>query len=203
MKKSFIILFLGSMACVKVIATGSTVVGKTTRLNREMVQVKADLRLRNQLIKAIDDGKKEFLQDNNLWEFGIYEISIMEGRVLLTGVVRNDSTKNYIIKKIAENIKVRELLDELKVGNTKISRTKDFFIKKNLEAKLLFKYRIRSLNYEVSIMNGNAYLIGIAQDRTELELLANIASITKGVRKVISYVITVDSGKKIKIDFTN
>jgi osmotically-inducible protein OsmY len=191
------------MACVKVIATGSTVVGKTTRLNREMVQVKADLRLRNQLIKAIDDGKKEFLQDNNLWEFGIYEISIMEGRVLLTGVVRNDSTKNYIIKKIAENIKVRELLDELKVGNTKISRTKDFFIKKNLEAKLLFKYRIRSLNYEVSIMNGNAYLIGIAQDRTELELLANIASITKGVRKVISYVITVDSGKKIKIDFTN
>ena len=66
--------------------------------------------------------------------------------------------------KITENIKVRELLDELTVGNTKINTFNDFFIKRSIMMKIFFRTKIKSLNYEIRVVNGNTYIIGIADD---------------------------------------
>ena len=67
--------------------------------------------------------------------------------------------------------------------------------------KIFFRTKIKSLNYEVSVVNGSAYVIGIAENEEELKLLTHTISTVKGVKEVVSYVITVDSSKKIKLEF--
>lgn len=204
MKKFLIsLLLLFNISCIKFIATSSEVASKTTRLNREMIQIKGDLALKEKLTKDIETNKKKFLEYNNLKNFGKYDLNVMEGRVLLTGIVYNQEIKEYIINKITEDIKVRELLDELKVGIPIYSSIKDFFIKRNIITKIFFKTKIKSLNYEVSVVDGYVYVIGIAENNEELELLLKLISTVKGVKEVNNYAITVDSEKKLKLDFIN
>ena len=201
-KKIFFILILLITSCMKITVTSSDVVNKISRLNREMPQVKADLALEKQLKHSINNGKKSFLYSHNLKDFGYYNIDIVEGRVLLTGVVCDESIKSYIINKITENIKVRELLDELAVNRELINRKfNDFFVKRSIITKIFFKTKIKSLNYEISVVNGHTYIIGIAENQEELELLTKLVSTVKGVKEVVSYIITVDSNKKIKLEF--
>ena len=198
-----LLLILPLTSCINFTVKSSDVANKITRMNREMPQVKADLELKEQIEKSIESDKKKFLYSNTSSEvhFGKYNIDIVEGRVLLTGAVANNEIKRYIISKITENIKVRELLDELTVGDTKINTFNDFFIKRSIMMKIFFRTKIKSLNYEIRVVNGNTYIIGIADDEEEMRLLANAISTVKGVKEVISYVITVEHNKKIKLEF--
>lgn len=200
-KKLSLLFVLFLMSCIKITVTSSNVADKITRLNREMPQVKADLTLKKQLKHSIDIGKKSFLYSYNFKDFGYYNINVIEGRVLLTGSVYNEEIKKYIIGKITENIKVRELMDELIVDRDINSSFKDFAIERSIAMKIFFRTKIKSLNYEVSVVNGSAYVIGIAENEEELKLLTHTISTVKGVKEVVSYVITVDSSKKIKLEF--
>lgn len=200
-KKLSLLFVLFLMSCMKITVTSSNVADKITRLNREMPQVKADLTLKKQLKYSIDIGKKSFLYSYNFKDFGYYNINVIEGRVLLTGSVYNEEIKKYIIGKITENIKVRELMDELIVDRDINSSFKDFAIERSIAMKIFFRTKIKSLNYEVSVVNGSAYVIGIAENEEELKLLTHTISTVKGVKEVVSYVITVDSSKKIKLEF--
>lgn len=200
-KKLSLLFVLFLMSCMKITVTSSNVADKITRLNREMPQVKADLTLKKQLKHSIDIGKKSFLYSYNFKDFGYYNINVIEGRVLLTGSVYNEEIKKYIIGKITENIKVRELMDELIVDRDINSSFKDFAIERSIAMKIFFRTKIKSLNYEVSVVNGSAYVIGIAENEEELKLLTHTISTVKGVKEVVSYVITVDSSKKIKLEF--
>ncbi|MBO4957108.1 MAG: BON domain-containing protein [Rickettsiales bacterium] len=200
-KKLSLLFVLFLMSCMKITVTSSNVADKITRLNREMPQVKADLTLKKQLKHSIDIGKKSFLYSYNFKDFGYYNINVIEGRVLLTGSVYNEEIKKYIIGKITENIKVRELMDELIVDRDINSSFKDFAIERSIAMKIFFRTKIKSLNYEVSVVNGSAYVIGIAENEEELKLLTHTISTVKGIKEVVSYVITVDSSKKIKLEF--
>ncbi len=199
----FIFLILFNTNCVKFIATGSEVVSKTSRLNREIIQVKNDLNIEKQIQKSIDKNKSYFLKQQGLRNFGRYYIDVLEGRVLLTGIVYNQEIKDYIINKITENLDVRELLDELKVGNVVYSNVYDFFLKRTIISKIFFKSNIKSLNYDISVVNGYVYIIGIAEDEQEANLIAKIISTVSGVKEVNSYIITINSDKKLKVNFTN
>lgn len=203
MKKIIVsILFsLVAVSCIKMTVIGSSTTSKITRLNREIPQVEADLNLKKHLKYSINSGKKKFLYSNGLKDFGSYNLNVIEGRVLLTGVVHHEVVKDYIVKKITENIKVRELLNELNVSEDGISSFSDFWVKRSIIAKIFFKTKIKSLNYEISVVNGSVYIIGIAENKEELTLLTKTISTVRGVKEVISYVITVDSDKKIKIEF--
>lgn len=176
---------------------------KTSRLNREIVQVKNDLNVEKQLKKNIIKNKTYFLKQQGLKNFGRYYINVLEGRVLLSGIVYNQEVKDYIMEKIRENLEVREILDELKVGNVVYSNIYDFLLKRTIITKIFFKSNIKSLNYEISVVNGYVYIMGIAEDEEEAKLIAKIISTVSGVKEVNSYIITVNSDKKLKINFTN
>ena len=47
---------------------------------------------------------------------------------------------------------------------------------------------IYNLNYSVEVVNGVVYLIGIAQNKKELDQVISISENTYGVKNVISYV---------------
>ena len=181
--------------------TSGEVANKITGLNRNVDQVRADLDLEEQIKNSIESAKDGFLNANNMKNFGYYDIKVMEGRVLLTGAVYEEKIKSFIISKITANVKVRELLDEMVISTVSKNTVKDYFIKKMITTKIFFRTKIRSMNYELSVMNGYVYVIGIADTVEELRLLAKSISTVKGVKEVISYVITVDSDKKIKFKY--
>ena len=61
-------------------------------------------------------------------------------------------------------------------------------MKTKINAKLLLDKDILNLNYSVEVVNGIVYLIGIAQNKEELESVINISENTYGVENVINYV---------------
>ena len=64
----------------------------------------------------------------------------------------------------------------------------DLVMKTKIKAKLLINKDIFNLNYSVEVVNGVVYLIGIAQNKDELDRVINISENTYGVKNVISYV---------------
>jgi len=58
-----------------------------------------------------------------------------------------------------------------------------------VKAKFKTTKHIRSLNYDVTTVDGTVYLFGIAQDSEEMRLTASVASKIKGVKNVVSHVI--------------
>lgn len=193
-----------SSACVKTVIKSSELANKITRLHRDTNQVKLDLDLEERLKKSIEDGKKEFLQNNNLKDFGYYDIKVIEGRVMLTGIVFDAQTKTYIVEKIVNDSATRTLLNELeirkKVRTTSMSM-EDYVLEQNISSKLFLKSKIKSLNYEISVIDGVAYVLGIAEDGSERQLLLDMISTVKGVKQVVSHVITLKSPEKLKIEY--
>lgn len=206
--KGFLLLLLISLttgSCTKnVIIKGNEVVEKITRLYRDANQVKSDSMIEEQIKDSINKDKSSFLYANNLADFAYYDVKVMEGRVMLTGVAFDLKTKAFLTNKVTENLKVRYLLDEILIKDKKsfsFVRMKDYFLEKSIYMKVFFKSKIKSLNYEVSVMDGIAYVIGIAEDQEEHELLLNLISTIKGIKQVITHVITVDSDLKLKIEY--
>jgi osmotically-inducible protein OsmY len=189
---------------VRAVVTSSQIAKEITGLHRSSDQVSADLRLEKTLVDNIEDGRKSFLSTNNLKDFGYYNLKVIENRVLLTGIVFDKQTKGYLVDKITKNLKVRELLDGIDIEESRglfWMKVKDYFLEKDINIRIFFGSKIRSLNYEISAVNKRVYVIGIAKDIREHELLTKIISTVDGVREVISHVITVDSPKKLRIEY--
>jgi osmotically-inducible protein OsmY len=148
---------------------------------------------------AVDDAtiwtriKNDLLQKdiNNL--FAHVGITVTEGRVLVTGYVADPQMRLEVIKIAWKQRGVKEVINELRVevptGQTAVKDySKDAWITTQLKSKLLFNAAVRSVNYSVETIEGTVYLIGIAQDKDELDLVTNIAGTIKYVQKVVSYV---------------
>lgn len=191
-------------SCTKTVVKSSDIANKITRLYRDSNQVKSDLMIEEQIKDSIDDEKSDFLNRNNLADFAYYDVKVMEGRVMLTGVAFDSKTKTFLANKVMNNLKVRSLLNEIVVKEKKSlfsTKISDYFLEKNIHIKIFFKSKIKSLNYEVSVVDSIAYVIGIAEDQEELELLLNLISTIRGIEKVVSHIITIDSKLKLKIEY--
>ncbi len=191
-------------SCTKTVVKSSDIANKITRLYRDSNQVKSDLMIEEQIKDSIDDEKSDFLNRNNLADFAYYDVKVMEGRVMLTGVAFDSKTKTFLANKVMNNLKVRSLLNEIVVKEKKSlfsTKISDYFLEKNIHMKIFFRSKIKSLNYEVSVIDSIAYVIGIAEDQEELELLLNLISTIRGIEKVVSHVITIDSKLKLKIEY--
>lgn len=191
-------------SCTKTVVKSSDIANKITRLYRDSNQVKSDLMIEEQIKDSIDDEKSDFLNRNNLADFAYYDVKVMEGRVMLTGVAFDSKTKTFLANKVMNNLKVRSLLNEIVVKEKKSlfsTKISDYFLEKNIHMKIFFRSKIKSLNYEVSVIDSIAYVIGIAEDQEELELLLNLISTIRGIEKVVSHIITIDSKLKLKIEY--
>lgn len=118
-------------------------------------------------------------------------VNVEGGEVLLTGSVQNQewpveaeriAWEASGVKKVLNNIEVVDN-DDIGVG----IYAKDSWITTQLKSKLLFGDDIRSLNYSVKTVGGVAYIMGIAQNKEELNKVLEIASKTSGVTKVVNY----------------
>ena len=130
-----------------------------------------------------------WMQANPLMQTNL-NITVYEGRTLLTGTAPNPEFKAQA-KEIASRVAgVRAVYDEVEVGPPEGAwqGTKDAWITSRLRTELVFNARIRSVNYTIETVNKSVYLIGSARSQTELDMATTVARNTPEVKRVVSFV---------------
>ena len=133
--------------------------------------------------------KNEYFTNNENIFFQV-SVEVIEGRVMLTGIVEQ-TDERIEATKLAWGIEgVNEVINEIQISNDEdiLDYADDLIMKTKIKAKLLLEKNILNLNYSVEVVNGVVYLIGIAQNQEELDAVTEISKNTYGVTSVISYV---------------
>jgi osmotically-inducible protein OsmY len=118
------------------------------------------------------------------------EIKVVEGRVLLTGNVDKSDSQIEAVR-IAWTIPgVKEVINEIQINDKAgfANYARDVWISTQIKSRLLFTKDIRSVNFSVITVNQVVYIMGIAQDQSELNRVTNVCSTTQYVQRVVSYV---------------
>ncbi|CAL7959738.1 hyperosmotically inducible periplasmic protein [Alphaproteobacteria bacterium] len=140
--------------------------------------------------------KKEFFATNAYDSLGAISISVMEGRVLLTGNIDTEKGGEEAVK-LAWSIQgVREVINEIVVGSKNLSAANDLWIASQIRAKFLVEKNFVSGNYAISVSDSVVYLLGIAQTQEELNQALLISSGTNGVQKIVTHVILKDDPRR-------
>jgi osmotically-inducible protein OsmY len=117
-------------------------------------------------------------------------VTVLEGRVLLTGNVGSQAYIDEAIKSSWSVRGVREVINALSIEMKSMSNSaNDVLIEKAIQSRLFIEKKMISSNYKVIVNNNIAYILGIAQNEDEMNKALFIASNTKGVSKVINYII--------------
>jgi len=144
--------------------------------------------------EAISDGmidtgiNKEFL-NHDINMFINVQIEVVEGRVLLTGSVKKPKHRLDAIKIAWKVLGVREVINEIDVtekGGIK-QYLIDVKIKTQIRYKILADKEVSSINYNFEVVNGNVYIIGIAENKKELKKLVKHINTIGGVLKVVNH----------------
>jgi len=128
------------------------------------------------------------------------EIEVVEGRVLLTGSVKIPKHRLDAVKLSWKVLGVREVINEIDVtekGGIK-QYLIDVKIKTQIRYKIIADKKIASINYNFEAVNGNLYIIGIANNKKELKRVVDHANTINGIIKVVSHVIMKDDPRRKK-----
>jgi osmotically-inducible protein OsmY len=145
---------------------------------------------------AVDDTKIR-TNINDLWlrqDFDLFRdvtLTVSEGRVTLTGSVKKPETRIDAVRLAWQAAGVRQVNDEIQVEDQSgvMDYANDVWIANKLRTRLMFDGQIKNINYTIDVVNGVAYLMGIAQNQEELDRAIAHARDTSGVKRVVSHVV--------------
>lgn len=117
-------------------------------------------------------------------------LSVIEGRVVLTGSVINPQTRIDAARLAWEAHGVKDVINEIQVENWSgvSDRARDEWIQAKIKGRLTLDSGVMSINYSIDCVNGTVYVMGIAQSQDELDRVINHIRDTAYVRSVVSYV---------------
>ena len=122
-------------------------------------------------------------------------VEVYNGRVLLTGATKDLKLSDKAIKLAWSVAGVTDVINEIQLekGATVTNYAHDTWITTKLKAKLAFDKDILAINYAIETVNRTVYLIGIAQDQSEL---ARVMARANSISRVINVVNHVKLRKK-------
>ena len=145
---------------------------------------------------AIDLEIELLIQDNMFREdtekmFSAIDVIVIEQRVLLVGNVVNEKIRDKAATIAWETNKVKEVLNEVTINKNLnlVSSAKDARISLNLSGLLIGDSNISDINFSHSVSGQTIYIIGIAENDSELNNVLNHARTIQGVKKVVSHII--------------
>jgi len=152
---------------------------------------------------AREGGIKASLEDarisakiNDLWlkhsfdMFNKLNLTVDQGRVLITGVVQKPEHRVEAVRLAWQADGVRQVINEIKVDKSEGIKgwARDNWISGRLRAAILFDKDIQGVNYTIDTVQSVVYLMGIAQNQTELNKVMTHARSVPYVKQVVSYV---------------
>ena len=116
--------------------------------------------------------------------------NVFQGRVMLTGSVPDRDSYDTAARLANSVSGVTEVINELQVTEDGGFRAtaKDLALEAKLSARLIRANNIKQANYRWKAVNGVVYLLGLAQNQAELDLVLKVIKDTEGVDRVITYV---------------
>ncbi len=114
---------------------------------------------------------------------------VIEGRVLITGVVEDPQQRLEAVRIAWQVEDVREVINEIEVADPQgfSGYARDTAISGQIESRLLFDTSIQSINFTVLTESRVVYLMGIAQDEAERARVIDHARQIPYVRRVVDY----------------
>jgi osmotically-inducible protein OsmY len=154
-------------------------VGRAISADRSLFNVLDDLSIKNTINNALLD------------EALILDIStdVYQGMVMLTGSVK-DATTRQKAEDLARKVDgVRELYNDIQVADEVWFKSlpTDLFIEGTLAARMVLAPDLTSVNYQLRAANGVVYVMGIAKSRAELDQVIALAR-ESGARRIVSHV---------------
>lgn len=189
-------LLIFSVSCVETVVVGSIATGVVVVREKSFSSTRKDVMMATALAS-------EFVKNGLKNPSNSVDITINEGRILLTGIVRDHSKGKLAVDLAWKSNGVKEVIDEIQYSEDEKLRPRDFqiaftdyLISLQLEAKLFFSGDVSAVNYKITTVNKTTYLLGVAYEDEELRKVLSIVSKARGVKKVVNHIILVDDNRR-------
>ena len=143
---------------------------------------------------------KKLLETSFSETFWSLNTTIFEGRVLITGNVKNTTLRDQV-NQIVWGVKgVREVLNEIEIQETNnvTQIARDKFIQTSLQARMLGDKIVSDINYKMIAHNNVLYIIGVAQSQAELEKVVAHARAIRYVKRFVNYIWLADNPSRAR-----
>ena len=122
--------------------------------------------------------------------FSKLNVTVNQGRVLLTGVVQNPEDRVEAVRLAWQVEGVEQVINEISIADSEGVRgyIKDTWITTRLRTKMTFDKQIQSINFSVDTVQGNVYLMGVAHTEDERSRVKALARTIPNVKQVVSYI---------------
>ena len=137
----------------------------------------------------INIAAKFINSDDNI--FVDVSTSVLEGRVLLTGLVENQEIRIDAVRRVWEVEGVKEVVNEIQIGNMESLKeyAQDVWITTQVKGLAAKTIGLRSMAYNFETIQGKLYIVGITSRPKQLEEIIEVAKTVKGVTEIVNYVI--------------
>lgn len=181
---STILMSLTSTGCVPVaVVGGGALIGTSIMEERGVGGVVTDGEIATKLQAA--------LAKLGVDAYTNVSYKVREGRVLLTGNIKDNEQHIKVITTVWQVRGVQEVIDELREGVDKNSGLKqsanDSWITTQLKTQMVMEKGVRSINYSVVTYQGVVYLMGYARNQEEIERIRALAQEVPGVKQFVNY----------------
>ncbi|WP_421883475.1 BON domain-containing protein [Pacificispira sp.] len=172
---------------------GAAMAGSTAMQERGFEQALSDKSTELSIQKKVIDADFETFQR--------VDVTVVEGRVLLTGVVPNAEDRVRVVESTWQTEGVVEVINEVLIGADVgvINTGYDLKIESALDLAVTLDRDVQAVNYIADATGGTLYLMGIAQNQAELDRVIAHARTIERVRRVVSYVLIKDSPERVAL----
>ena len=120
--------------------------------------------------------------------------TVLEGRVLLTGLVDNQEIRIDAVRRVWEVDGVKEVINEIQVGNRDSLKeyANDLWINTQAKGLAAKAVGLRVVGYNFETIQGKVYIAGITSKPEQLEDIIDAVKTVKGVKEIVNYVIIVE-----------
>lgn len=122
---------------------------------------------------------------------GAVQVDVLQGNVLLTGVIPSGENRQKILHTVMNTPDVKKVYDEMLVAGeyTTKEKAKDTWLATQIRTKMATSSGVFGINYMVSVVKNQVYILGIAADDMERERALHVARTVKGVIQVHNYIV--------------
>ncbi|WP_322497416.1 BON domain-containing protein [Candidatus Cyrtobacter comes] len=127
-------------------------------------------------------------------------VLVVEGRVMLVGALKNEEQIKNVTKTVWSVDGVKEVINELittDVVENSQKRAAELYKVSKIKSILLLSRGISSSNYAADVEGETAYIIGISENKVELQKVLDAISNISGISKVISHVVMKDDHRRL------
>ena len=179
------IIILTNYGCspVGVVASGGATTMVVAEGDRSLGTVVDDATIKiNIAAKFLNSGNNLFVEINT---------NVLEGRVLLTGLIDSQEARIEAVRLVWEVEGVNEVVNEIQIGNR--SNIKDYandlWINTQAKGVAAKTIGLRAVSYNFETIQGKIYVAGITSKPEQIESLVEALKTIKGVNEIINYVI--------------